>query len=53
MVHVTLMLMTLSLVWNVFMDFALAILPITLFWKLQLSPKKKISVCLLMSLGIL
>lgn len=36
-----------------FLDFALAIIPVDIIWKLQLSTKKKVSLCLLLSAGIL
>ena len=39
-------------VYFAFLDFALALYPITVFWTLQMSLKKKIGVCLLLSLGV-
>ena len=39
--------------WNTFMDFALAIVPVTIIWNLQLDITKKICLCCLLSLGIL
>lgn len=35
------------------MDFALALIPITVFWNLQISLKKRFSLCVLMSWGLL
>ena len=43
----------LVLVWSVAMDFALAILPVTVFWKLQLNTRKRIGLSCFMGLGIL
>lgn len=39
--------------WLALMDIALALLPITIINKLQLSTKKKLGLCTLMGLGIL
>ncbi|KAL8895851.1 MAG: hypothetical protein Q9207_007983 [Kuettlingeria erythrocarpa] len=36
-----------------FLDFALAIIPVDIIWKLQLSTKKKVGLSLLLSMGIL
>ena len=36
-----------------FLDFALAIIPVDIIWKLQLSRKKKVGLSLLLSAGIL
>lgn len=36
-----------------FLDIALALLPITIMWNLQLSLKKKVGICALMGLGVL
>ncbi|MCJ1235414.1 hypothetical protein MMC14_003382 [Varicellaria rhodocarpa] len=37
--------------WNVFMDICLALLPITIFWNLHLSLKKRFVLCILMGMG--
>ncbi|MCJ1417509.1 hypothetical protein MMC32_003853 [Xylographa parallela] len=39
--------------WNVFIDFCLALIPITLFWNLNMSIQKRVALCVLMSGGIL
>ncbi|MCJ1291713.1 hypothetical protein MMC34_003258 [Xylographa carneopallida] len=39
--------------WNVFIDFCLALIPITLFWNLNMSIQKRVALCVLMSAGVL
>lgn len=39
--------------WLAFIDLALALLPITIMWNLQISLKKKFGICGLMGLGVL
>jgi len=39
--------------WNVFIDFCLALIPITIFWNLKISIQKRVALCLLMSAGVL
>ena len=36
-----------------FLDIALALLPVTIMWNLQLSLKKKVGLCAIMGLGVL
>ena len=36
-----------------FLNLALALLPITIIWNLQLSLKKKVGLCAVMGLGVL
>lgn len=47
------MLLTRSAGYWAFLDFALAIIPVDIIWKLQLSRKKKVGLSLLLSAGIL
>ncbi|MCJ1387113.1 hypothetical protein MMC17_010242 [Xylographa soralifera] len=39
--------------WNVFIDFCLALIPITIFWNLNMSIHRRVALCLLMSGGVL
>ena len=39
--------------WLAFIDLALALLPITIMWNLQLSLKKKVGISAVMGLGVL
>ena len=39
--------------WNVFIDFCLPLISITIFWNLKLSLKKRVALCTLMSGGVL
>ncbi|MCJ1356587.1 MAG: hypothetical protein MMC33_006582 [Icmadophila ericetorum] len=39
--------------WNVFMDVCLALIPVTIYWNLNLSLKKRIALCFLTGMGIL
>lgn len=49
----TVTLLTRSAGYWAFLDFALAIIPVDIIWKLQLSRKKKVGLSLLLSAGIL
>ena len=42
-----------SLGWNAAVDFILAILPVTIIYKIKISMNKKIGICTLLSLGLL
>ena len=53
-IPVLLLLTQLNLVgYLAFLDLALALLPITIMWNLQLSRKKKVGICAIMGLGVL
>ena len=39
--------------WNAFMDFALAILPVSIVGNLKMDMKRKVGLCILLGLGIL
>ena len=39
--------------WNAFMDVCLAFLPVTIIWKLHMTIKKRLGLCILLGLGIL
>lgn len=39
--------------YGTFMDFVLALMPITIVWNLKMSLKKKVGVCLLLGLGVM
>ena len=39
--------------WNAFIDFTLALLPISIVWNLKLKANKKIGLCVLLGLGVL
>ena len=38
---------------NSFFDLALAILPVTMIWNLQIKTKKKVALCIVLGLGVL
>ncbi|KAG8531973.1 uncharacterized protein KY384_003609 [Bacidia gigantensis] len=38
--------------WLAFMDLAMAIIPITIIWKLQISLQRKVAICCLMGCGV-
>lgn len=45
--------LTANSAYGTFLDFALALLPITIIWKLNMSVPKKLAICTILGLGIL
>ncbi|CAG8953110.1 hypothetical protein HYFRA_00003307 [Hymenoscyphus fraxineus] len=39
--------------WNIMTDVVLALLPTTIFWNMNMNPKKKIALCFLLGLGLI